>query len=196
MKFTKNILVILGLLLQVGVSFAGSSQGSRILDRVHKEKSINTSDWEHNGPTREDILCVTKVENLGRENNLISAAKNGNLKSVEAFIVAGADVNDNDSSGWTVLEYATYNAISGLPDRIEIVKLLIANGAAAKNDKRLEEFFVAAVFKGNNEMAKALLALDISFSSDALTKAYSYAQITCSAEIANAIKELHTKNRS
>ena len=37
MKFTKNILMILGLLLQVGVSFA--------------------NDWESSGPTREDILA-------------------------------------------------------------------------------------------------------------------------------------------
>ena len=83
MKFIKNILMVLGLLLQVGASFASDAdEAQAILGRINKSKS--TSNWEPTGPTFEDIEAATKVENLAakgsQEDKLITALKNGDLE--------------------------------------------------------------------------------------------------------------------
>ena len=194
MKFTKNILMVLGLLLQVCVSFAAfSDEGQAILDRIRKEESNTESNhWEPTGPTREDILAATKVENLSAkgslEDQLISAVKNGDLKNVEALINAGAHVDATDRYNCTAL----FHAID--VGHAEIVKLLIANGAA-KNQKNFGELFVSAVFKGNNEMVKTFLVEGSRIDQDTLETAYMLAR-KCSAEVVNAIKELMTKTNS
>lgn len=207
MKSIKNIklLMVAGLLLQVGIGFAA--------DR-----------WEPTGPTVEDILAATKVENLAakgsREDKLISAVKNGDLKNVETFIAAGAGLEARDNGDMTALMIAANKGYTDIVSKLisaganvnakdrfgctaffkaadkghtEIVKLLIANGAA-KNEKNFGELFVRAVFQGNNEMVKALIVEGASIDHDTLDTAYSIARNRrCSAEIVNAIKELQRK---
>ncbi len=192
MKIIKNILMIVGLLLQVGIGFA--SNGRAILNRIEAEASQSDDyDWENSGPTAEDIragLEAAKVKTLADkgslEDKLMSAVKNGDLENVKDLIAAGADVNVKDSLNCTVLAHAVYK------DNAEIVKLLIVNGAA-KKEKNLKEVFMSAVFHGNNEVVKALLIEGASIDDDILNTADSFARIKCSAEVVNAIKELLQK---
>lgn len=225
MKFTKNILMVLCLLLQVGVSFADCSA---ILDRISKEESNPGSNnhWEHNGPTREDILAATKVENLAakgsQEYELINAVKNSDLKNVETLIAAGTGLEARDNENMTVLMIAAKKGYTDIASRLinagaqvdatdrygwtafshavdgghaEIIKLLIANGAT-KNQKNFGELFVSAVFKGDNEMVKAFLVEGSRIDHDTLKTASGFARTQCSPEIFNAIKELLTKTNS
>lgn len=228
MKFTKNILIVLGLLLQVGISFTASSDEKQaILDRIRKEKSNPKSiDWEHTGPTREDILAATKVENLAakesREDKLISAVKNGDLKNVEALIAAGVGLEARDNENMTALMIVAKKGYTDIASRLinagahvdatdwynrtalsravdgghaEIVKLLITNGAA-KSQKNFGELFVSVVFNGNNEMVKAFLVEGSRIDQDTLETANMFARHRCSTEVVNAIKELQTKTNS
>ena len=88
--FMANFIVVV-MLLQASVSFADDS-------------------WESTGPTAEDILSATKVENLAakgsREEKLISAVKNGDLKNVETFITAGTDLEARNNEDMTSLMIA------------------------------------------------------------------------------------------
>ena len=228
MKIIKNILMVVGLFLEVGVGFAAfSDEGQAILDRICKEESNPESNhWEPTGPTRKDIQAATKVENLAakgsREDKLISAVKNGDLKNVETLIAAGAGLEARDNENMTALMIAAKKGYTDIASKLinaganvsakdrygwtvltyaldnghtEIVKLLIANGAA-KNQKDFGELFVSAVFQGNNEMVKAFIVEGASIDHDTLNTAYSIARTRCSAEIVNAIKELQTKTNS
>lgn len=159
MKFTKNILMVLSLLLQVGVSFtASSNEAQRILNRVRKEKSSRESyHWEPSGPTGADIRAATKVENLaakgGLDDQLISAVKNGDLKNVEALISAGAGLEARDDKAMTVLMIA---ARKGYPD---IASRLINLGAHvdAKTIHNRTALFYAEE-GGHTKIAKLLIA--------------------------------------
>jgi hypothetical protein len=54
---------------------------------------------------------------------IIKSAADGDLRTVQAFIINGIDVNTKDDGGWTPLILAAQNG------HLEIVKLLIENGA-------------------------------------------------------------------
>ncbi len=208
MKSIKNIklLMVVGLFLEVGVSFAADH-------------------WELRGPTAEDILAATKVENLAakgsREDKLISAVKNGDLKNVETFIAASAGLEARDNEDMTALMIAAKKGYTDIASKLikaganvnakdrfgctaffkaadkghtEIVKLLIANGAA-KNEKNFGELFVRAVFLGDNEMVKALIVEGASIDHDTLNTAYSFARNRCSAEVVALLKNLLKKSQ-
>jgi len=203
MKIIKNILLVVGLFLEVSTSFAAV-------------------DWVHTAPTLEDIMSATKVENLAvkgsREDKLIEAVKNGDLKNVETLIAPGVDLEARDNQNMTALMIAAKKGYTdivsklinaganlGAKDRYgktvlsyacksghtETVKILIANGAG-KNEKNFGELFVSAVFTGNNEMVKALIVEGASMDHHTLNSAYWIARDKCSAEIVNTIKELLT----
>jgi len=180
MKSIQNILMAVALFLQVGAVFA-----SPILNRINNEKSnskLDYDEWEHNGPTREDILASKGSP----EDKLISAARSGDLKTVETLIAAGAKIDVTDTFNFTAL----FHAVEG--GHAEIVKLLIAHGAA-KNQKNFGELFVSAVYKGNNEVVKALLVEASRIDKDTLKMACG---LTRNSEIKNAIKELLAKSNS
>ncbi len=189
--------MVVGLFLEVGVSFAADH-------------------WEPTGPTREDIQAANKVENLAakgsREDKLISAVINGDLKNVETLIAAGAGLEVRDNENMTALMIAAKKGYTDIASRLinaganvsakdrysrtvltyafdnghtEIVKLLIANGAA-KNQKDFGELFVSAVSQGNNEMVKALIVEGASIDHDTLDTAYMIAKPK--SEIRNVIK--------
>lgn len=205
MKIIKNILMVVGLFLEVGVSFAD----------YH---------WQPTGPTAEDIQAATKVKNLAvkgsREDKLISAVKNGDLKNVETLIAAGVDLEARDNENMTALMIAAKKGDTDIASKLitaganisaqdrygwtvlfhafdkghaEIVKLLIVNGAA-KNQENFGDLFVAAVYKGDNEMVKALIIEGASLDHRTLDRAWWSARNECSAEIVNAIEELLKKN--
>lgn len=187
MKFIKNIklLMVVGLSLEVGVSFAADS-----------------IDWENMGPTAEHIMWATKVENLAakgsREETLINAAKNGDHKNIAALIAAGADLEARDNQDRTALMRAAEKGYSDVvrilldagadvmtkdkfgwtaffiaadKNHVEVVKMLIARGAAS--DKNFKDVFVSAVFKGNPEMVKALVGEGANISCDIINTACS-----------------------
>ena len=151
--------------------------------------------------TAEDIRAATKVENLAakgsREDKLISAVKNGDLKNVETFIAAGADLKARDNEDMTALMRAAEKGYSDIvrilidagadisakdkygrtaffkaadKNQVDIVKMLIARGAAV--DSTFEDIFVSSVFKGNTEMVKALIVESARIKSDTLDTAY------------------------
>ena len=100
--------MVVGLLLQVGIGFARDNfadKGQNILDAINSYKP--DSNWKPTGPTAEDILAATKVENLAakgsREEKLINAVKNGDLKNVKTLIAAGADLEARDKENMTAL---------------------------------------------------------------------------------------------
>jgi len=192
--------MVVGLLLEVGVSFA-------------------TDSWKPTGPTAEDILSATKVENLAakgsREEKLISAVKSGDLKDVDASIAAGAGLEARDNQNMTPLMIAAKKGFTDIASKLinaganvnardfnatiifhaadkghaNIVRILIAAGA---NDPDFESIFMSAVFKGNTEMVKALAANDANISCDTLHTAYMMANKR-NTELVNIIKHLKSQ---
>lgn len=208
MKSIKNIKLLMGvgLFLEVGVSFAD--------DR-----------WLPTGPTVEDILAATKVEDLAAkgslEDKLISAVKNGDLKNVEAFIAAGAGLEARDNQNMTALMIASKNGYTDIvsklikagvnidaKDRFNCtaffkaadqnhvdVVKILIAAGAAQNEKNFGDLFVSAVFKGNNDMVKAFIVEGASIDRHRLNTAYSLARTSCSAEIVALLKNLLEKSQ-
>jgi ankyrin repeat protein len=174
--------MVVGLFLEAGVSFAADG-------------------WEPTGPTAEDIRAATKVEKLAakgsREDKLISAVKNGDLKNVETCIAAGADLEARDNENMTALMRAAEKGYSDIArilidagadisakdkfgctaffkaadkNHVDIVKMLVAKGAASDSD--FEDVFVSSVFKGHTEMVKALIVERARIKYDTLDTAY------------------------
>ena len=250
MKCIKNILMVVGLFLQVGIGFAASSsQGRRILDRFHKEKNEPTSTsmeyWESNGPTPADILSsklspmrvcpeVQVAAKGSLEDQLTSAVKDNDLNNVERLIAAGANLEAGDREdysnlnalmiaaskgyadiaaklinaganvkaetryGMTVFTYAvqdSYPPYAVHDSHALIVKLLIAKGAA-KDQRGFGYHFEYAVANGNDEMVQELMVEGALIDKDTLKRAYSLAQIKCSAKTVSAIKKLQNKANS
>ena len=221
--------MVVGLFLQVGVGFAydkkRAQEGQNILKNIERFKNESANDsWEPTGPTGQDIRSATKVENLAAkgslEDKLISAVKNGNLKNVETFIAAGADLEARDDENMTVLMRAAdkgYSDIVGslidadadisAKDRfgctaffkaadknhVDIVKMLMAKGAAA--DSNFEGIFVSSVSKGNTEMVKALIVESARIKCDTLDTAYMIAlnRRRCNPELFNVIEKALNK---
>ena len=174
--------MVVGLFLEAGVSFAADC-------------------WESTGPTAEDIRSATKVANLAakgsREDKLISAVKNGDLKNVKTLIAAGAGLEARDNENMTALMRAAEKGYSDIArilidagadisakdkfgctaffkaadkNHVDIVKMLIAKGASI--DSSFEDVFVSAVSKGNTEMVKALIVESARIKHDTLETAY------------------------
>ncbi len=216
--------MLAGLLLQMGLSTAynndKASDAERILGRMKREKANpNPTDWEPSGPTAENIKASTKVENLAvkgsPEDKLLSAVKNGDLKTVETLIAACTSLEARDNENLTALLVAAKKGYTDIACKLIIagarvsaqdrygwtplshasdnghaamVKLLIAHGAA-KTQKNLGELLVSAAFKGNNEMVEALLEAD-NIDSNSLKTAYEFSR---NAHMQNAIKNYRNK---
>jgi ankyrin repeat protein len=174
--------MVVGLFLEVGTSFAADG-------------------WNSTGPTAQDMRAATKAGNLAvkgsREDKLISAVKNGDLKNVETFIAAGVGLEARDNENMTALMWAAVKGYSEIArilidagadisaedkfgctaffkaadkNHVDIVKMLIAKGATA--DSAFEDIFVSSVFKGNTEMVKALIVESARIKDDTLETAY------------------------
>jgi ankyrin repeat protein len=200
MKSIKNInlLMVVGLFLKVSVSLAADH-------------------WEPSGPTEEDILAATKVENLAakgsREDKLISAVKNGDLKNVETCIAAGVGLEARDNENKTALMRAAEKGRADIvrilidagadvnakdsfrctaffhaadKKHVDIVKILMAAGDATDRDT-FEGVFMGAVHSGNTEMVKALMVGSDRIRCDTFDTAYMIAGRK--PEIRNIIKE-------
>ena len=88
----------------------------------------------------------------------------GDYDILRTLLDAGSKVTTKDGFGWTAF------FIAADKNHIEIVKMLMANGAAS--DKNFKDIFISAAFKGNTEMVKALMVnTDIDY--DTLDTAYS-----------------------
>lgn len=214
--------MLAGLLLQIGIGYAynedKAKEAENILERIAREKA-NPTDWELSGPTEENIRSSTKIENLAvkgsPEDKLLSAVKNGDLKTVETLVAACASLEARDTENLTALMLAAKKGYTEIASKliiaganvsakdkygwtplshasdnghVALVRLLIANGAA-KNQQNLGELFVSAVFKGNKEMAKAFLEVD-NIDSNTLKTAYEF---TRNADMQKAIKEYRNK---
>lgn len=219
--------MLVGLLLHVGIGFArglNAKEAQNIQDRMNSFDHNAESHWEHTGPTKEDIMEATRVENLAvkgsREETLINAAKNGDLKNIATLIAAGVGLEARDNQDRTALMRAAEKGYSDVvrilldagadvrtedkfgwtafcmaadQNHVEVVKMLIARGAAS--DKSFKDVFVSSVFKGNTEMVKALVGEGANISCDTIDAAYrvvSYRNI----EMVNIIKHLKSQCNS
>jgi len=163
--------------------------------------SFAANGWEPTGPTAQDMRGATKAANLAAkgslEDKLLSAVKNGDLKSVETFIAAGAGLEARDNENMTALMRAAEKGYSDIvrilidagadisakdkfgctaffkaadKNHVDSVKVLVAKGAAA--DSAFEDVFVSSVSKGNTEMVKALIVESARMKYDTLDTAY------------------------
>jgi ankyrin repeat protein len=99
------------------------------------------------------VLGMT-VAFAGPSEDLIRAAQDGDAAKVKTLIAKGVNVNTKDS-GYerTALMYAAWR------DRLEVVKLLLANGADAKaEDKDGWTSMIYAAYKGHLKVVEAHLA--------------------------------------
>jgi len=208
MKFIKiKLLMLLGLLLQVGIGFPYSSAKAS----------------SHGGPTREDILASRGQKQVCKgssEHELISAVKDNNLEEVETLINknpdldleatdshktalmiaakmgnyniatklidAGANVSANGDSYLTVL----ICAVDG--NNIELIKLLISKLTEKGRTEGFGDIFVQAASKRNEQVVEALLK------SNSIDKHYletAMLMVPYGSKISNAIKE-HLNKRS
>lgn len=201
--------MVVGLFLEVGVSFSADSWT-----------------WNPTGPTAEDIRSATEVENLAAkgspEDKLINAVKNGDLKKVETFIAAGVGLEARDNEDMTALMRAAQKGYSDIvkilidagadisaadryrctaffhadKNHVDIVKMLIANGATA--DSFFKEFFLGSVLQGHTEMVKALMVESARIKYDILEEAYMFARDTRrrKPELFNIIVEALNERKS
>ncbi len=97
------------------------------------------------------VLAFTALP--ARADNLISAAKRGDLAAVKAFLAAGVDVNAKDNYGETALDMAAYNGDDA------VVKTLLAHGADVNaKDNVGDTALETAVTNGYDAVVKTLLA--------------------------------------
>ena len=157
--------MVVGLFLQ-------ATQGQRILQRIQEMEKMPASEWESTGPTREDILAANKIENRATEGSpeekLIHAVKSGDLKNVEALLDKGVDLEATDNEDMTALMIAVQKGY------IDIVKALIAAGDATDR-ARFNEILLAAVYRRDTEMVKALIVESARIDNDTFDAAYSEA---------------------
>jgi ankyrin repeat protein len=177
------VFMVVGLMQQVcmGIVHLNAEQAQNILNRISEPTS---DDWEPTGPTAEDIRSATKVEKQAvkgsLEDKLINAVKNGDLKNVEAFIAAGADLEARDNQDMTALMRAAEKGHSDIfrvlmnagadlnaqnkfkckaffwaadNNHLDIVKILVAQGAV---DENFDDILMRATYQGNTKMVKAL----------------------------------------
>lgn len=226
MQSIKNIklFMVVGLLLHVGLGFA--QEGAGIMARLNRMKQdegkVESNAWKPTGPTQEDIQAATKVEGLAvkgsREDQLISAVKNGHLKNVETCLAAGSGLEARDKEGMTVLMIAAKAGYTDIVSKlinkganvhagdkfgltplfmateeshIDTVKILMAAGAAS--DSNFESIFMSVVFKGNIEMVKALIVKDINIRSSTLETTYMMALNKRNTELVSIIKDLKSQ---
>lgn len=191
------------------------------LDHLIQSKAIS-EDLESAQSTCEDIQAATKVENQALKGSLeeefIKAVESGDLKNVDSLIAQGICLETRNSENMTALMIVSKNGDADIAKRlidagahvgavdaydctalfyaaeggcVEIVDLLIAHGAA-KGLKNFGDLLVSAVFKKNNEMAKALLVEGSKIDQDTLQTASALSH-NCSREVVDAIKELLKK---
>lgn len=226
--FFMTSFMLVGLLLQVGQGFARNNwaeQGQAILNNIERGKgNSEASAWKPTGPTEEDILASTRVDNLAAkgslEEKIINAAQNGDHKNIATLIAAGAGLEARDNQDRTALMRA---AEKGYAD---IVRILLDAGAdvsaqdkygwtalfmaATKNhvevvkiliargaasDKSFESVFVSSVFEGNIEMVKALVGEGAHISRDTIYAACGVLSYR-DAEMVDFIKHLKSQCKS
>lgn len=97
--------------------FAYSSEVGHLVPSKPK-----SDDWEPSGPTLEDILAATAVENPpakgSLEDKLITAIKSGNLKDVDALIAMHASLEARDSENMTPLMIVAKKGYADIAGRL------------------------------------------------------------------------------
>jgi ankyrin repeat protein len=63
---------------------------------------------------------------MGPEQKVIAAAQQGNIEFLKTAIAEGANVNEQDTQGWTALHWAAGK------DEVEVIKVLLEHEADAK----------------------------------------------------------------
>lgn len=213
-------------LLQVGIGFArnngSAEEGQNILARLEWEQ--NDPAWKPTGPTEENILAATRVDNLAakgsREETLINAAKNGDHKNIGKLIAAGVGLEARDNQDRTALMRAAEKGYS------DVVRILLDAGAdvstkdkfgwtaffmaadknhvevvkiliarGAASDKNFEDLFVRSVFQGNIEMVKAFVGEGAHISCDTIDEAYGVVSYR-NTEMVNIIEHLKSQCKS
>jgi len=160
-----NILIQNGANVNPVIQSTGSFNGMTPVDFAIRQNELKTVALLriHGGMTGEELKVFKPVvENAPQEpsetkasNNLmLNAVRNGNIKNVEKQLTAGADVKAVLENGMTALHVA---AIFG---HIEIVELLIANGADvnATDNKFGATSLYGAAGAGQKDIAELLIS--------------------------------------
>jgi ankyrin repeat protein len=83
------------------------------------------------------------------------AAGNGRIKEAKLLLDYGADINQKGTNGYTALNAA----VTAQPEQIEMIKFLLSKGADVNSpDAYHNTPLYTAVSRGNNELAKLLIA--------------------------------------
>ena len=160
-----NMLIQKGAKVNPVIQSTGSFNGMTPVDFAIRQNELKTVALLriHGGMTGEELKVFKPVvENAPQEpsetkasNNLmLNAVRNGNIKNVEKQLTAGADVKAVLENGMTALHVA---AIFG---HIEIVELLIANGADvnATDNKFGATSLYGAAGAGQKDIAELLIS--------------------------------------
>jgi ankyrin repeat protein len=121
------------------------------LKNAHKFLSTIKEKLKNPSKTRA-VFAETNIP--AKDAQLIQAAKDGNLSTVQTLLAQGADINAKGKYGTTALMDAVRKG------HTKIVEVLLANGADvnAKDDKLGSTALMSAAMKGHTETVEALLA--------------------------------------
>jgi len=98
------------------------------------------------------LCCGLLTVTAGINDDLIAAAKAGNLEQVKALVARGASIEAGDENGRTALQFAAGGG------KLEVVRFLLAKGAnAASADKNGNSALMKAAYGGHLEIVKLLL---------------------------------------
>ena len=126
-----NLEVVKTLLRQGADKNLESNSGDTALDYAKRNQYTNIVAWlsQNSGGQTPSPTTKPVIHNL--DNELISAASNGNSHEVSRLLAQGADPNSRNSDGYTPLMLASING------HFEVVKTLLKSGADKSIKSRL-----------------------------------------------------------
>ncbi len=100
----------------------------------------------------------TEMSNASAQPSIIESVKNNQIKTVEAALKNGSDVNTKDEKGTSLLLIATH------ANNIDMAKLLVSHGANVNQQDDIKDSpFLYAGASGYAELVKLFLAHDARF---------------------------------
>jgi hypothetical protein len=137
---------------KVDFAFGGNGNPALHAANVGLEATISISDTPETQPKPNEPPATTRSDPSSVANSLMSAADSGDCATLKALIAAGADVNFQNSDGWTPLHAA---ATKGHADCIQA--LVNAGANVSATDKSGWSALQAALRISSTASVKALI---------------------------------------